>query len=194
MKDNKNVAIIILAAGKSSRLGNITKQLLKYKGKTLLRRACQKALEVSTDVFVVLGYQKEVCEEEIKDLDINILFNKNYEKGIGNSISYGIKHTINYDNTLIMLCDQPFITKKHLKSLKNNIDNETIIATLYEHSSSSTVPAIFPKKYYENLLELNEDKGAKSIIKKEKSINILLEKEKSVDIDTNEDIKTYLDL
>lgn len=194
MKNKKELAIIILAAGKSSRLGLITKQLLKYKGETLLKRACRKANELSNDIFVVLGHEKEACQKELKDSKVKILFNKDYEKGIGSSISYGISHTKNYENTLIMLCDQPFISKKHLQNLKNSIDNDTIIATKYEHANSSTVPAIFPKKYYEKLLELNEDKGAKSIIKNEKCIDVKLEKERSVDIDTNEDIKTYLDL
>lgn len=194
MKNKEELAIIILAAGKSSRLGSITKQLLKYNGVTLLKRACNKALEITENVFVVLGCEKEACEKEIKELNVNILFNENYEKGIGSSISYGIKHTNNYKNTLIMLCDQPFITKKHLINLKNHINNETIIATKYDHANSSTVPAIFPDKYYNKLLKLNEDKGAKAIIKKEQCINIKLEKSKSIDIDTNEDIKTYLDL
>jgi molybdenum cofactor cytidylyltransferase len=184
MENKKELAIIILAAGKSSRLGLVTKQLLKYNGVTLLKRACKKALQITNDVFVVLGHEKEECEKEIKD----------YEKGIGSSISYGIKHTNDYKNTLIMLCDQPFINKKHLINLKNNIDNQTIIATKYENASSSTVPAIFPKKYYKKLSKLNEDKGAKSMMKNEVCINIKLEKSKSIDIDTREDIKTYLDL
>lgn len=194
MENKKELAIIILAAGKSSRLGLITKQLLKYNGVTLLKRACKKALQITNDVFVVLGHEKEECEKEIKDLDLNILFNKDYGKGIGSSISYGIKHTNDYKNTLIMLCDQPFINKKHLINLKNNIDNQTIIATKYENASSSTVPAIFPKKYYKKLSKLNEDKGAKSMMKNEVCINIKLEKSRSIDIDTREDIKTYLDL
>ena len=53
MKNSKDLAVVILAAGISSRLGNLTKQLLVYKNETLLKIAVKKALEISKDVFVV---------------------------------------------------------------------------------------------------------------------------------------------
>lgn len=193
MQNSNNLAILILAAGTSSRLGNTTKQLLKYKDETLLKIAIKKALEISKDVFVVLGYKKDECQEEIKEFNINILYNKNYEKGIGSSISFGIDHTKDFENTMIMLCDQPFLKTEHLNALKNSIDNKNIIATQYEQNDESTVPAIFPKKHYDKLLKLNEDKGAKSIIKKEKTISIKLQKEQSIDIDTPKDIAFFLE-
>lgn len=191
MEKSKDLAMLILAAGKSSRLGE-PKQLLRYKGESLLKMALSKALEVSNNVFVVLGYEKEICEKEIKDLPVKILYNKDYDKGIGSSISFGITNTQGYKNTLIILCDQPFITIEHFNYLKNHIDNKTIIATQYEHSNFSTVPAIFPKKFYDELMKLKEDFGAKKILNKNQCINIKLKKEKSVDIDTIEDIKKYL--
>ena len=70
------------------------------------------------------------------------------------------------------------------------MNNKTIIATQYENSKSSIVPAIFPKIYYERLLKLKEDYGAKSILKNEKCISISLEKKYSIDIDTVEDMKS----
>ena len=194
MKESNKLSILILAAGKSSRLGNITKQLLKYKDESFLKIAVKKALKISKNIFVVLGHEKDECRKELEEFDINILYNKDYEKGIGASISFGIKHTKDYQNTMILLCDQPFITAEHLLALKNNIDDKTIIATLYEQNNELTVPAIFPKRYYEKLLKLNEDKGAKSIIKKEKCTSVKLQKEQSIDIDTPSDISTYLDL
>jgi molybdenum cofactor cytidylyltransferase len=194
MKKSKNLAILILAAGTSSRLGNTTKQLLKYKSESFLKIAVKKAIKVSDNIFVVLGHKKDECQKELEGFNINILYNENYKKGIGSTISLGIEHTKDYENTMIMLCDQPFIKSKHLLSLKNNIDNKTIIASHYEQNDDSTVPAIFPKKYYKKLLKLNKDKGAKSIIKKENCISIKLQKEQSIDIDTPNDISVYLNL
>jgi|TARA_R110002050_G_scaffold56_4_gene420 molybdenum cofactor cytidylyltransferase len=190
MEKSKDLAIIILAAGTSSRLGNITKQLLKYREETFLKITVKKALALTSDVFMILGYEKEACKKELENFNINILFNKDYEKGIGSSISFGIEHTQNYKNSLIILCDQPFVPIEHLQSLKNAMNNKTIIATQYENSKSSIVPAIFPKIYYERLLKLKEDYGAKSILKNEKCISISLEKKYSIDIDTVEDMKS----
>ena len=45
MKNSKDLAVVILAAGISSRLGDITKQLSVYKNETLLKIAVKKALK-----------------------------------------------------------------------------------------------------------------------------------------------------
>lgn len=189
MQNSKDLAVVILAAGTSSRLGEITKQLLVYKNETLLKIAIKKAFEISKDVFVVLGHEKEKCEKELEDFDVNILYNPNYKKGMGSTLSFGIKHTKEFNYTMVMLCDQPFIPLSHFQALKKNIQNQNIIASLYEKNKSAKVPAIFPKKYYEKLLKLDADFGAKEILQKESCINIQLEKDFCMDIDTFEDIK-----
>ena len=189
MKNSKDLAVVILAAGISSRLGNITKQLLVYKNETLLKIVVKKALEISKNVFVVLGHEKEKCEKELEDFDVNIIYNSNYKKGMGSTLSLGIKHTKEFNYTMVMLCDQPFIPISHFQVLKENIQNENIIASLYEKNKSAKVPAIFPKKYYDELLKLDADFGAKEILQKESCINIQLEKDFCIDIDTLEDMK-----
>ena len=194
MKNSKDLAVVILAAGTSSRLGNLTKQLLVYRNETLLKIAVKKALEISKDVFVVLGHEKEKCEKELEDFDVNIIYNPNYKKGMGSTLSLGIKHTKEFNHTMVMLCDQPFIPISHFQALKKNIQNENIIASLYEKNKSAKVPAIFPKKYYDELLKLDADFGAKEILQKESCINIQLEKDFSIDIDTFEDINLLLKL
>ena len=189
MKNSKDLAVVILAAGISSRLGNLTKQLLVYKNETLLKIVVKKALEISKNVFVVLGHEKEKCEKELEDFDVNIIYNSNYKKGMGSTLSLGIKHTKEFNYTMVMLCDQPFIPISHFQVLKENIQNENIIASLYEKNKSAKVPAIFPKKYYDELLKLDADFGAKEILQKESCINIQLEKDFCIDIDTLEDMK-----
>jgi molybdenum cofactor cytidylyltransferase len=189
MKNSKDLAVVILAAGTSSRLGNITKQLLVYKNETLLKIAVKKALEISKNVFVVLGHEKEKCEKELESFDVNIIYNTNYKKGMGSTLSLGIEHTKEFNHTMIMLCDQPFIPISHFQALKENIQNENIIASSYEKNKNSKVPAIFPKKYYDELLKLDADFGAKEILQKESCINIQLEKDFCIDIDTLEDMK-----
>lgn len=188
----KDLAIIILAAGKSSRMGKITKQLVKYNDETLIKIAVKKALEISNDIFVVLGHDIINIKKELENTNVNIVENPNYENGIGTSISCATKVCKEFENLLFMLCDQPFIDNSHLNNLKSKIDNQSIIATVYEDSKNATVPAIFPKKYYNELIKLNKDKGAKEIINQNNSINIKLKKELSIDIDTIEDIDKFL--
>jgi len=188
MEKLNNLAILILAAGSSSRLGE-PKQLIKHKRETLIKNAVKKALKIAGNVFVVLGHEKEKCEKELEDFDVNIIYNPNYKKGMGTTLSFGIKHTKEFNHTMVMLCDQPFIPIAHFQALKENIQNENIIASLYEKNKSPKVPAIFTKKYYGELLKLDADFGAKEILQKESCINIQLEKDFCMDIDTFEDIK-----
>ena len=193
MKNSKDLAVVILAAGISSRLGNLTKQLLVYKNETLLKIAVKKALEISKNVFVVLGHEKKKCEKELEDFDVNIMYNPNYKKGMGTTLSLGIEHAKEFSHTMVMLCDQPFIPISHFQALKENIQNENIIASLYEKNKSPKVPAIFPKKYYDELLKLDADFGAKEILQKESCTNIQLEKDFCMDIDTINDIEFLKD-
>jgi molybdenum cofactor cytidylyltransferase len=184
--------VIILAAGTSSRLEGKSKQLLKYKNETLLRNSVIKALSISDDIFVVLGHKKEQCEKELDDLKVNIIYNKEYKKGMGSSLSLGIENTKDFEYTMVMLCDQPFIPISHLKNLKKNIYTQTIISSQYGEDENPKVPAIFPKKYYNEISKLDADFGAKQILQNEKTINIKLDKSFCKDIDTQDDINLYL--
>jgi len=186
-----NLAVLILAAGTSSRLGK-PKQLVKYKNKSLIQIVVEKALAISDNVTVVLGYKATSIVEEIIDYPIAIAVNPKFYDGIASSISFGVEQIEEYDNCLIMLCDQPFIPISHYKKLIKNFEKDSLIGSKY--GSFATVPAIFSKKYYPSLLKLKGDKGAKSILAKNNAPTIKLEKKDAIDIDTKEDINIYLDL
>ncbi|RXJ69238.1 4-diphosphocytidyl-2C-methyl-D-erythritol synthase [Halarcobacter ebronensis] len=193
MEKYKSLAVLILAAGSSNRLGE-PKQLLKYEGSSLLELSVKNALNLTKNVFVVLGHKEKECKEEIKKYSVNTVFNRNHELGMGTSISFGIKYTKYFDNTLIMLCDQPFIPLEHFKALIKKADNKNIICSLYEHNSKKSVPAIFPKNYYEKLEKLDKDFGAKFLLKENKTIDVKLKERFTIDIDTKEDANKFLNL
>ena len=84
-----NYGVVLLDAGKSSRLGQ-AKQLLDFKGKSLVRRAALIGLEITDKLIVVAGAQEEKIKEELAGLDASICINKNYEEGIASSIHAGL--------------------------------------------------------------------------------------------------------
>ena len=88
-QENKNIAIIILAAGSSSRLGR-PKQLLKLNGKTLLQKSIATALQVSKNVNVVLGANEKLIRPTISDFPIEIILNENWAEGMSSSIRTGM--------------------------------------------------------------------------------------------------------
>ena len=193
----KNIALLVLAAGKSSRMKSI-KQLLKIKDQTLLDIALKNAQKVSSkNVFCVLGANADKIKNEISTKDIQFILNKNFEKGLSSSIVCGMKYLeknhSNMEAVLIMLADQPEVDFKYLNELievyKKN--NSKIIVTTYYNNSG--VPAIFPKKYFDNLNLLKGDKGAKSFIKSCVLETIEVQSKKPfLDIDTEQNYLFYL--
>ncbi|ADG93193.1 MobA-like molybdenum cofactor biosynthesis protein [Arcobacter nitrofigilis DSM 7299] len=185
-----NLAVLILAAGTSSRLGE-PKQLLNLKGKSLINIAIEKALELTSNVTVVLGHKNDEVKKEIENKNINIIINPNYEDGMGNTIAFGVSN-IKEEKVLIMLCDQPLIPIEHYENLikLSNENKDKIICSQYKNQHA--VPTIFPKKYFEELKKLKGNKGAKQLFLKYEPISIVLADNYSIDVDTKEDWQELL--
>ncbi|NJN50101.1 MAG: NTP transferase domain-containing protein [Polaribacter sp.] len=90
---NNEIAILILAAGKSTRMKSI-KQLIEIEGKTLITIAIENALKTSNvSVYCILGaYFERIKNELIQYKSLQILENKNFENGLSSSIKTGINH------------------------------------------------------------------------------------------------------
>ncbi|WP_047790723.1 nucleotidyltransferase family protein [Tenacibaculum mesophilum] len=191
----QKTAILILAAGSASRMGKI-KQLLPYKNTTLLEWTIEQAQKsVIKNVFCVLGANKDAIEKKLTTNAIITIYNPKHQDGLSTSIIKGIEflQEHNFDNALIMLADQPHVTSEYLNSLiKVSKKNPSKIITS-NYQGSVGVPAVFPKEYFNKLLNLKGDKGAKNfllqhddnIFKVNSSLNLL-------DIDTPEDYQYLL--
>lgn len=190
MEKSNNLAVLILAAGSSSRLGE-SKQLLKIRNETLIEIALGNALKISSNVIVLLGHNSDKIKDKIKDFPIKIEINLNYKEGMGSSLSYGISKLEKSIKVLIMLSDQPLIPLSHyLKLIKKSEENEDIIICS-KYQNKFAVPSIFPNKYYSMLKQLKGDKGARNILEENPLDFIPLDDKYSIDIDTKKD---YLNL
>lgn len=187
------VAIIIVAAGSSSRMGK-PKQLLPLGKTTLLGNAIKQAkASAAAEVFTVLGAGIEKIKPLIAHFDPTIVENPEWEQGIGSSIAKGIqylKENRNYTGAFILLGDQPLINTSYLDKLirKFTEDPTKLIATRYPHSNG--VPALFPEKYFEKLAQLRGDEGAKFLLNSKETEVIAYDAgNKILDIDTPEDYR-----
>lgn len=189
--------IIILAAGRSARLGR-PKQLLSYQGKNLLQHTIDAAHESQAGpVIVVLGSDMDVIAESLDPVHLTIVKNPNWEIGMASSVACGI-NTMNdlYPDTeavILMVCDQPFVNSKLLKNLidKQEESGSSIVASSYENIQGT--PALFLKKHFDELSALNGDTGARSLIKRyAESIEAIPFDQGSIDIDTIEDYRNLV--
>lgn len=164
----KHCAIVILAAGVSTRLGS-PKQLLAYKGQNLLRHSVDTALETGCQsVFVVLGANMELLKKELKDKPVIIIENKNWEEGMASSIRSALQNItgtiLRPDCIIFMVCDQPFVNSSLLLNLleKKQQTGFPIVASSY--AGKMGTPALFHKSFFPALMELKGDKGAGKLI------------------------------
>ncbi len=179
---------IILAAGCSNRLGQ-PKQLVKYKGLSLLQHTEKLISPYVTKLYVVTGHQSAMIQDEIKSA--SIVNNTEWQKGMGTSISCGVKAAhLNADAILLALCDQAKIPASHYQQLttKAKHNKHKIITSAYANTHG--VPAIFPQVYFPDLMQLEETSGAQSLIHKYKqdTLSILCETA-AFDVDTTKDLK-----
>jgi len=192
----KNIAILVLAAGKSSRMNSI-KQLEKINNKTLLDITLEKVNNLfSENVFCVLGANADEIKQGITSKNIQFINNENFENGLSASIVSGINYfnenKLNFEGLFILLADQPAIETWYLESMLNLFqkNNDTIIASNYGNKLG--VPVIFPKKYFTDLLLIIGDKGAKEFINKRKNEIIYPELTTNFfDIDTKSDLQFF---
>lgn len=183
-------AIVILAAGSSSRIGT-PKQNLLFDGQTLLQRIIQAANDASDKVLVILGANSDAIEGTIKGLNTEILYNKDWAIGMSASVKQAVLHIqakyTQADAVMFVVCDQPYVTAGLLKELIITAGKvkQGIIACSYNDTVG--VPALFKKEYFVQLLKLNGKDGAKKIMQKHFrdvfSISFPLG---SIDIDTKE--------
>ena len=195
-KENKpaNIAVIILAAGRSARLGS-PKQLLSYRGKTLLQHSIDTALQSrASPVMVILGSGKETIETVLDQTQIFILENNNWESGMASSISCGINNLITIapdsEAVILMVCDQPYVSATLLNEVINKHleSGQAIIASSYENTLGT--PALFHKSLFSELSALEGESGAKSLIKKySQQTGFVSFAQGSIDIDTRENYR-----
>ncbi|WP_295211874.1 nucleotidyltransferase family protein [uncultured Chryseobacterium sp.] len=158
-------AVIILAAGSSSRLGE-PKQVLNYKGKTLLRHTADEALLITEKVVVVTGEENPQITEQITGL--HHVRNENWSEGMASSLKVGLKETLQRfpetEQLIFTVCDQPFITSSVFKALieKKNTSPKGIIASAYAETLG--VPVLFSSSYIQELLTLKGQEGARKLI------------------------------
>lgn len=194
----KKIAILIMAAGGSKRLGR-AKQLLPFKGGILLDRTIEESIASNIgEVYVVLGaYQTEISSRIQSDHQVNLLINKNWEEGLSNSIAYGISQLESKDikGVIILLGDQIYLDKKVLLKLSKFISSSSARIIISEYKEGSGPPSFFDSSLFPELMQLQGDEGAKEIVKKYKAEVKKIYFEKGyLDIDEECDVKLLEEL
>jgi len=159
------IAALIMAAGASSRFGGC-KHLAEIGGVPILQTAVNHVRGLVAETYAVTGaWHSEISTalSEGRVAGVTLIHNTRWQRGLGCSIAAGVaKLATKYDGILILLADQVAITPEDIQALLASFDGDNITCGLY--AARRGVPAIFAARYFEQLMALDGDKGARSVL------------------------------
>ncbi|MCQ8782739.1 NTP transferase domain-containing protein [Mangrovibrevibacter kandeliae] len=160
------IDVVLLAAGRSSRMGGPNKLLARFDGETLLRRSARTARASRAGrVHVVLGHMREPLAAELAGLDVDLVDNPQFAEGLSTSLIAGLAAAAQADGVLVMLADQPQLTHGDLDRLIDAFsptgEGSIVIAT---DGGRRANPAILSRVYAAELRALTGDVGARALI------------------------------
>ena len=184
------IAVVILAAGSSSRLGR-PKQLLPMHGSTLLRVIAREACAATDDgVAVVLGASAQAIAPTLGSLPLTILDNPAWMEGMASSIRVAIAWAQRSacDGCALLVGDQPQLTAGHLARLFTGYRTTGgIVASRY--GDVVGVPAVFDRGWFTSLAALHGTRGAQQVIRSAdaSAITAIDWPDGAMDLDTDDD-------
>lgn len=170
------------------------KQLLLYRGRSLLRHAAETAAASRCrPIIVVLGAHAESLRGELSELlmhrTVQVVENSGWMNGLGSSISVGVRALVAAKNDIealiIMLCDQPLVSAQLIDRLVETYERTGKSIVAAEYKGTMGVPALFHRARFAELMTLGGDSGAKQIIAKHnRDLGHVSFPEGNIDIDT----------
>jgi molybdenum cofactor cytidylyltransferase len=186
-----SIGIILLAAGASTRLGQ-PKQLLAWRGRTLLRHLAQTALSAGLGpVVAVLGAAEAECRQTLADSPIRITVNSSWREGMGGSIATGMTAFLDdaLEGVIIMLCDQPAVTEATLRALRDEQQKTGAAIVASRYAGALGPPALFMASCFRALAQLRGHEGARSLFAEERALSSIDFPDGALDIDTPSDLR-----
>ncbi|MEX3009397.1 NTP transferase domain-containing protein [Hoeflea sp. TYP-13] len=171
------VEIIVLAAGRASRMSSAThkedeglvphKLLAEFDGVPLVRRSCETAIASNGgSVHAVTGYRSPEMSAALEGLDVNIVDNPDFDEGMASSLRCGIAAVgPEAAGALVMLADMPAIRTEHLSAMIDafrKVGGQAIVRAASGEVRGN--PVILPRETFDSVLRLEGDVGARQII------------------------------
>ena len=159
------VAAVLLAAGGSRRMGQ-TKQLLPIDGQPMVRRVAQTVCQAGlAQVVAVVGAEGERVARALADLDLEIVHNQAWQRGMSTSVRAGIEALRpEIEAALLVLADQPGLTLDALKALVEayRATRAPIVAPYYRGRRGN--PVLFARSLFADLGQVEGDQGGRALL------------------------------
>lgn len=190
------MAAVVLAAGKSERMG-ANKLLLEVAGRTIIDRLLY-ALDDSMvdDVFVVLGHRPEALRPHVEAHRAEVVLNPHYEKGMTSSFKAGLRKVL-AEATFLVLGDQLGLEVDLLEVMAATMASDPdslIVSPVYKNRRGH--PVLFRRTLFPEILNLGVDETLMDVIHRHEGAHRLVEGNLwcTIDIDTPEEFERIKEL
>ena len=162
-----NIAALVLAAGRSTRMGAINKLIAEIGGKPLVRIAAEQALASrAKPVIVVTGHERERVEAALAGLPVRFVHNPEYADGLATSLKTGIAAVpADADGVVVCLGDMPQVDAGLIDRLIAAFDPErgalVVVPTIDGRRGN---PVVWSRRFFPDLMGISGDFGARHLI------------------------------
>jgi len=163
----RRVAAIVLAAGRSTRMGAVNKMLAEIGGKPLVRIAAEQAVASHANpVIVVTGHERDKVEAALKGLPVRLVHNKDFAEGLGTSLKTGISNVPeDADAAIVCLGDMPQVDAALINRLIAAYDparGALVVVPSIEGRRGN--PVVWSRRFFHDLMTIQGDIGARHLI------------------------------
>jgi molybdenum cofactor cytidylyltransferase len=164
---NRDIAAVVLAAGRSTRMGGPNKLLAELGGKPMVRIVTEQVLgSKASSVTVVTGHQAAEVEKALAGLKVKFVRNPDFVAGLASSVRTGIAAVPeNADGAVVCLGDMPLIDARLIDRLIEALapDRGHLIAVPVSDNKRGN-PVLWSRRFFNELMTLDGDIGARNLI------------------------------
>lgn len=163
----RHIAAVVLAAGRSTRMGAVNKMLAEIGGKLLVRIAAEQALASrAKPIIVVTGHERERVEAALAGLRVRFVHNPDYADGLGTSLKAGIAAVPeDADGAIVCLGDMPQVDAALIDRLIAAFDPERgALVVVPSIDGRRGNPVVWSRRFFHDLMSITGDIGARHLI------------------------------
>ena len=191
------IAALLLAAGRSTRMGGPNKLLEPIDGTPMVARTATRLLASrARPIVAVLGNQADAIDRALGKLPVERVRNPAFAEGLSTSLKCGLAALPNeIDGVVVCLGDMPLITGRDIDRLIaafNPLEGRAIIVPTRRGKRGN--PVLWAKRFFAEMAELAGDVGAKHLIGEHAELVCEVEMDTDgvlVDIDTPEALAEF---
>ena len=167
LEQKGRIAAVLLAAGRSTRMGAVNKMLAKIGGKPLVRIAAEQVLaSQASPLIVVTGHEREKVERALDGLPVRFVHNPQYAEGLGTSLRAGIAAVPEgADGAIVCLGDMPQVDSGLIDKLIAAFDPDSgALVVVPSINGRRGNPVVWARRFFNDLMSIRGDFGARYLI------------------------------